>query len=170
MLSSRLAVAMAAALVALSGMAAPGDADRGPAPSPAETIGPTPKLGPVDKHLITTVQIAPAKGWTSGSKPSAAQGIAVNAFARGLNHPRWIYVLPSGDVLPGVSCHANCMPLSIGANDLRHTTSESTHQPPSRTRVRHESGEAACLQVDSCRAVTSQAGIVAHPRPPEIHW
>jgi glucose/arabinose dehydrogenase len=99
MLSSRLAVAMAAALVALSGMAAPGDADRGPAPSPAETIGPTPKLGPVDKHLITTVQIAPAKGWTSGSKPSAAQGIAVNAFARGLNHPRWIYVLPSGDVL-----------------------------------------------------------------------
>ncbi|MGJ7506300.1 PQQ-dependent sugar dehydrogenase [Variovorax sp. GT1P44] len=80
-------------------MAAPGDASRGPVSSPAETVGPTPNIAPVDKHLITTVQIAPAKGWPSGGKPVAAQGVAVNAFASGLDHPRWLYVLPNGDVL-----------------------------------------------------------------------
>jgi hypothetical protein len=36
--------------------------------------------------------------------------------------------------------------------------------------VRHESGEVACLEADSCSAVTSQAGIGAQPWPPGIHW
>lgn len=48
---------------------------------------------------ITTVKIAPAKGWSKGETPIAAEGLAVNAFATGLNHPRWLYVLPNGDVL-----------------------------------------------------------------------
>lgn len=94
-----MAVVVAAASFATSGMAALGDASRGPVASPANTVGATPQIAPVDKHLITTVQIAPAKGWPAGSKPTAAQGVAVNAFANGLNHPRWVYVLPNGDVL-----------------------------------------------------------------------
>src|SRR5205807_6097061 len=39
------------------------------------------------------------KGWRGGDKPSAPAGISVNAFAGGLSHPRWLYVLPDGDVL-----------------------------------------------------------------------
>ena len=52
-----------------------------------------------NKTLIPTVQIAPAKGWPAGAKPAAATGLAVTAFATGLDHPRWLYVLPNGDVL-----------------------------------------------------------------------
>jgi glucose/arabinose dehydrogenase len=70
-----------------------------PVPSPPETVGPNPKIPPVDKHLIPTVQIAPVKGWPRGDTPRAANGVAVNAFATGLHHPRWLYVLPNGDVL-----------------------------------------------------------------------
>src|SRR6185295_10930269 len=40
-----------------------------------------------------------AKGWAGGQKPVAAPGLKVHAFATGLKHPRWIYVLPNGDVL-----------------------------------------------------------------------
>ena len=49
--------------------------------------------------LIPTVNIAPAKGWPDGAKPSPASGLAVQAFGSGLDHPRWLYVLPNGDVL-----------------------------------------------------------------------
>ena len=44
-------------------------------------------------------QMPTAKGWADGQKPVAAPGLNVNAFATGLKHPRWIYVLPNGDVL-----------------------------------------------------------------------
>jgi glucose/arabinose dehydrogenase len=92
-------VAGAAALAALSLGAAPGETSVGPVPSPPETVGPNPKLPPVDKRLVPTVQVAPSKGWPANTKPAAANGVAVNAFASGLDHPRWIYVLPNGDVL-----------------------------------------------------------------------
>jgi len=72
---------------------------RAPVESPPDTVGPHPVIGPVDKHLLPTVQVAPAKGWAAGARPKAAPGVAVNAFATGLAHPRWLYVLPDGDVL-----------------------------------------------------------------------
>ena len=49
--------------------------------------------------LIPTVNIAPAKGWSAEQAPTPAAGLNVTAFARGLDHPRWVYVLPNGDVL-----------------------------------------------------------------------
>jgi len=55
---------------------------------------------PAPAHkLIPTIKIAPAKGWTPGAAPTAAAGLHVNAFASNLDHPRWLYVLPNGDVL-----------------------------------------------------------------------
>ncbi|MFZ1105074.1 MAG: sorbosone dehydrogenase family protein [Hyphomicrobiaceae bacterium] len=48
---------------------------------------------------IPTLKMPTAKGWADGQKPVAARGLKVNAFASGLRHPRWIYVLPNGDVL-----------------------------------------------------------------------
>ena len=62
-------------------------------------MGSTPKLPAPEKKLVPTVNIAPAKGWPSGAKPSAPQGFTVSAYASGLDHPRWLYVLPNGDVL-----------------------------------------------------------------------
>lgn len=61
--------------------------------------GQNPSLPAPESSLIPTVNIAPAVGWSNGAKPLAAQGLAVNAFASGLDHPRWLYVLPNGDVL-----------------------------------------------------------------------
>jgi glucose/arabinose dehydrogenase len=91
-------VAAAAALGALPAFAL-GETHVGPVASPPETVGPNPVIKPVDRHLIPTVQVAVAKGWPTGAKPTAAAGIDVTAFATGLNHPRWLYVLPNGDVL-----------------------------------------------------------------------
>src|ERR1700682_186191 len=64
-----------------------------------QTYGPSPILPPPEHTWIPTVDIATAVGWPAGGKPSAATGMAVNAFATGLDHPRTIYVLPNGDVL-----------------------------------------------------------------------
>ncbi|USU02246.1 PQQ-dependent sugar dehydrogenase [Pseudomonas siliginis] len=65
----------------------------------SDGTGPSPKLPEPNKTLIPTVNIAPAVGWPDGAKPIAAAGTQVAAFAEGLDHPRWLYVLPNGDVL-----------------------------------------------------------------------
>ncbi|PZW95505.1 glucose/arabinose dehydrogenase [Pseudomonas sp. 478] len=65
----------------------------------SDGTGPSPKLPEPNKTLVPTVNIAPAIGWPDGAKPIAATGTQVAAFAEGLDHPRWLYVLPNGDVL-----------------------------------------------------------------------
>lgn len=62
-------------------------------------IGPRPTLPEPRSTLIPTVNVAPATGWPHGSMPKPASGLRVQAFATGLEHPRWIHVLPNGDVL-----------------------------------------------------------------------
>jgi len=61
-------------------------------------MGPAPTLPKPVKTLLPTVKIADAIGWL-GSAPKAAEGLQVAAFADGLEHPRWLYALPNGDVL-----------------------------------------------------------------------
>lgn len=65
----------------------------------AKVTGPTPELSEPRETLLPTLAVAKAVGWKAGEKPVAAQGLSVAAFAEGLTHPRWIYVLPNGDVL-----------------------------------------------------------------------
>ena len=72
--------------------------DKSTLPAGAD-VGPQPILKAPNKTLIPTVQIAPAKGWSASMTPTPAPGLAVNAFATALDHPRWVYVLPNGDVL-----------------------------------------------------------------------
>ncbi|MBC7602154.1 MAG: sorbosone dehydrogenase family protein [Ramlibacter sp.] len=67
--------------------------------SPNAGIGPDPKLPAPTSSLIPTVHIAPAEGWPKGVQPTAPTGFRVTALASGLDHPRWVYVLPNGDVL-----------------------------------------------------------------------
>ncbi|HEY0555936.1 MAG TPA: sorbosone dehydrogenase family protein [Thermoanaerobaculia bacterium] len=61
--------------------------------------GANPTLPAPDKALIPLVHVVTAKGWPAGAAPVAGEGMAVAAFARGLDHPRWLCVLPNGDVL-----------------------------------------------------------------------
>jgi glucose/arabinose dehydrogenase len=65
----------------------------------SEDTGPTPTLKEPVKRLIPTVNIAPAKGWPEGMMPKSMEGLTVAPLATGLDHPRWIYTLPNGDVL-----------------------------------------------------------------------
>jgi glucose/arabinose dehydrogenase len=86
---------MITSLVAVLALAACEDAG----PDKPTAVGASPDLPKPAQSWIPTVDIAPAKGWAEGKTPVAAQGLTVNAFASGLDHPRWLYVLPNGDVL-----------------------------------------------------------------------
>ena len=67
--------------------------------APNAGVGPNPALPAPQKALVPTVHIAKAVGWPQGVQPTAAAGFKVTALAAGLEHPRWVYVLPNGDVL-----------------------------------------------------------------------
>ncbi len=62
-------------------------------------VGPQPRLVGPQSTLLPTVKVAKAVGWSDGTIPNAAQGLQVRAFAKDLDHPRWLAVLPNGDVL-----------------------------------------------------------------------
>lgn len=64
-----------------------------------EAMGPAPELDDPERGIIPTVVVAPAEGWPEGSAPTPARGLAVAPLASGLDHPRWIHVLPNRDVL-----------------------------------------------------------------------
>ena len=83
----------AAALISLT-------ACGGPAMLPVSAgTGPDPMLPAPSHALLPTINVAPAVGWPQGTAPEAAPGLVVRRFAQGLDHPRWLYVLPNGDVL-----------------------------------------------------------------------
>ena len=65
----------------------------------ADGTGASPQLPEPNRALIPTLNVAKAVGWPDGALPTAAAGTQVNAFATKLDHPRWLYVLPNGDVL-----------------------------------------------------------------------
>ncbi|MGK6310584.1 PQQ-dependent sugar dehydrogenase [Variovorax sp. DT-64] len=88
--------ATVAALAAVLLLAACGETAKLP---PEAGIGPTPQLPAPHKTLMPTVKIAPAVGWGDTAGPKAPNGFIVTALARGLDHPRWVYTLPNGDVL-----------------------------------------------------------------------
>ncbi|SFN24476.1 sorbosone dehydrogenase family protein [Variovorax sp. OV329] len=62
-------------------------------------VGPSPQLPPPNKTLLPTMKVSTAIGWTDKAAPTPASGFKVAPMARALDHPRWVYVLPNGDVL-----------------------------------------------------------------------
>jgi glucose/arabinose dehydrogenase len=62
-------------------------------------VGSEPAIPAARPQGIPTLKMPTARGWNEGQTPVAAPGLAVNAFASGLRHPRWICVLPNRDVL-----------------------------------------------------------------------
>ncbi|PWC29134.1 PQQ-dependent sugar dehydrogenase [Teichococcus aestuarii] len=65
----------------------------------AAGYGPHPQLPEPRQGLLPTVKVAKATGWPEGAMPTPAPGFRVQPFASGLDHPRWLYELPNGDIL-----------------------------------------------------------------------
>ena len=92
-----LAIASAALMLPLAyGLSSPSAQTSEPQ---AATYGPTPKLPLPKTGAPPATNFATVIGWKPGETPRAAAGFAVSLFAGGLDNPRWLYVLPSGDVL-----------------------------------------------------------------------
>ena len=85
-------------LCALGAAALAGCGDMARLPEGA-SIGPSPQLPAPTRRLIPTVHIAEAASWPAGQQPTAPSGWRVTALATGLSHPRWLHVLPNGDLL-----------------------------------------------------------------------
>ncbi|MFN3352365.1 MAG: PQQ-dependent sugar dehydrogenase [Brevundimonas sp.] len=87
----RLVVLVAAAVLAAC--------SSGPLVPESQRFGPSPTLPEPSNRLLPLVKIAPVARWSEGRAPTPASGLRVQAFAEGLDHPRWLYVLPNGDIL-----------------------------------------------------------------------
>jgi glucose/arabinose dehydrogenase len=95
-----LAAAKSAVAVCITGLALSLAAcDEPETATVSQTFGATPTLTEPEKSLMPTVHVAKAVGWPANGAPVAASGMAVNAFATALDHPRTLHVLPNGDLL-----------------------------------------------------------------------
>jgi glucose/arabinose dehydrogenase len=107
-----------------------------PKPLPVSAgIGPEPTLPEPHYFVFPPIQTASIVGWAKGQAPVAAQGLSVTAFAAGLEHPRWLYVLPNGDVLVAESdgpTEVLKRPKDIG---FRFVTKGATSPPPKSMRI-----------------------------------
>jgi len=125
---------LAALLSTAAALAACGDVATLPV---SAGVGPNPTLPAPHKTLLPTVNVAPAQGWAEGATPVPAAGLSVNAFATGLDHPRWLLVLPNGDVLVA---ETNAPPKPDDAKGLRGwimglMMKKAGAAPPSANRI-----------------------------------
>src|ERR1700692_1382523 len=95
-MSNLIPVALAAVLISVVPM---GISCRAATPAENAEYGPSPQLAASAKSIFPTLRVAKAKGWKDGAKPQSAEGTTVAVYAGTLQHPRWLYVLPNGDVL-----------------------------------------------------------------------
>ena len=80
----------------------------------AAALGPAPEIPAAQPQgRIPTLKMPTAQGWAAGQRPTAATGLKVNAFAAGLKHPRWIEVLPNGDVTVAEALQAGGRPRTL---------------------------------------------------------
>lgn len=95
MIRPRLAIVLAASLGGVLVACSTGQGS----PDPWVGFGPNPDLPAPQKSLIPTIKVAEVKGWSAGEVPKAPKGFIVSRYAEGFDHPRWLLVLPNGDVL-----------------------------------------------------------------------
>ena len=86
-----------------------------------QAMGPAPQIPPARKQGIMTLKMPSAAGWPQGAKPKAAPGLKVEAFATGLDHPRWLEVLPNGDVLVAESKQEGSPPRNLMDHAMQAT-------------------------------------------------
>ena len=86
-----------AVLMCATGLAVAGCSDDNT--DPKTQIGPNPKLPEINQYFFPPMHLASVVGWKNDEKPTVAQGFQIEAMAKGLQHPRSLYVLPNGDIL-----------------------------------------------------------------------
>ena len=106
----------------------------------ADGTGPSPQLPAPNRTLIPTLNVAKAIGWPAGGGPQGAPGTTVNAFATGLDHPRWLYVLPNGDVLVA---ETNAPPKPEDGKGIKGWRAEAGHEGGGRVDAEREPHHAA---------------------------
>jgi glucose/arabinose dehydrogenase len=79
--------------------------------TPEAVSGTNPKLTAARRQTFPTIAIAEPAGWAANTAPTAASGLRVNSFAASLDHPRWLYQLPNGDILVA---ETNSPPRDVG--------------------------------------------------------
>ncbi|WP_323715625.1 PQQ-dependent sugar dehydrogenase [Paracoccus aminovorans] len=100
---ARATAAVGGAMVLMRRMGAPRTA----------ALGTAPQIPPAKPQGIMTLKMPTARGWRGSETPVPAPGLRVNAFARELQHPRWIEVLPNGDVLVAEALQEATPPRSL---------------------------------------------------------
>jgi glucose/arabinose dehydrogenase len=98
-------------------------------------IGTVPALPPPAESSIPTIAVAPAQGWGVDEAPTPASGLRITAFARGLDHPRWLHVLPDGDVLVAESNAQPSRPKSLRDIAMKLTQGIAGAEAPSPDRI-----------------------------------
>jgi glucose/arabinose dehydrogenase len=101
----------------------------------SDGYGANPQLPAPTKTLMPTVNIAKAVGWPDGARPHPAAGTTVNAFADKLDHPRWVYMLPNGDVLVAETNGPEKKPSGIRAWVQSKVMARAGAKVPSANRI-----------------------------------
>jgi glucose/arabinose dehydrogenase len=105
-------------------------------PEPAQAIGPSPHIPAArPQGALPTLKMPTARGWPAGRTPVPAPGLAVNAFATGLKHPRWLHVLPNGDVTVAEALFEPDAPASLFDHAMHATLRRAAAIGPSPNRI-----------------------------------
>jgi glucose/arabinose dehydrogenase len=101
----------------------------------SQVEGTRPTISAPRNQVLPTVKVADVVGWGANEAPTPAAGLTVQAFARGLDHPRWLYKLPNGDVLVAES---NSPPRKGGGIQgfvMKHLLGKAGAGGPSANRI-----------------------------------
>lgn len=101
-----------------------------------QAVGTAPEIPAArPQGMIPTLKMPTAQGWAAGQRPSAAPGLAVNAFAAGLKHPRWIQVLPNGDVTVAEALQTGGQPRTLFDHAMAATMKRAAALGDSPNRI-----------------------------------
>ncbi|MGH6870143.1 MAG: PQQ-dependent sugar dehydrogenase [Rhizomicrobium sp.] len=109
--------------------------DGNPHPPPKSNFGTNPRLPAPDAQTIPTMNVNSTAPWPAGKSPTAPQGFTVTRYAANLAHPRWVYVLPNGDVLVAEAAPAP-VPVDSLSHAVQHWVDEKNGSaPPSANQI-----------------------------------
>lgn len=101
----------------------------------AKQYGPIPVLSELEQEAFPSIRIAKVVGWAANAKPVAAQGLAVAEYARDLDHPRWLKLLPNGDILVAESTQPSREPTGLGDRIARYIMKSANGSDVSANRI-----------------------------------
>lgn len=80
--------------------------------TPPSSTGSHPEISPPSTGIFPSLHFATHENWPKGLTPKAPKGFTVTRYAA-IDHPRWLYVLPNGDVLVAQSSTIRTPPTSM---------------------------------------------------------